>query len=94
MAEGCYKLGDLFKKGVGCEANAETAYRWYKRACELSEKEDPVIWGSAALRLASCHEDGFGCEQSFAKAGEWYERAATGLEIAVRAGDWYYETLC
>ena len=91
MAEGCYKLGDMYKHGMGCNPNAQLAFRWYARACELSYDDEPAIWGSAALRLATCYENGFGCGQSFEVALGWYEKAVTGLEIAVRGGDWFYE---
>ena len=90
IAEGCYKFGDMYKHGVGCEPDATRAFAWYRRAFELGKRDMPVIWGSAALRLGDAYENGFGCEQSFERAHEWYKRAATGLEIAVNSGDWYY----
>ena len=91
IPEACYKLGDMYKHGTGCEPDAKEAFRWYVRASELAAREQPVILGSIALRLAGCYEEGFGCEQSFSRALEWYGKAVSGLECAVEAGDTWYE---
>ena len=91
LAEGCYKLGDLYKAGVGCAPDEGQAFVKYAEACRLARTDPPVIWGSAALRLATCFENGCGCPQDFSDALRWYRRAQTGLEIAVNDGDWYYE---
>ena len=91
IPEACYKLGDLYKHGTGCEADAAEAFRWYVRASELAVREQPVILGSIALRLAGCYEEGFGCTHDFERALEWYEKAVSGLEVAVGNGDTWYE---
>ena len=91
IPEACYKLGDMFKHGMGCEADANEAFRWYVRASELSAQESPVILGSVALRLAGCYEEGFGCEQDFELALKWYRRSVAGLDAAVDAGETWYE---
>ena len=94
VAEACYKLGDLLREGRGCEIDLAEAFEWYKRAYALGRDEHPVIWGSAALRLGRAYEEGEGCQQSFRQARTWYERASTGLGIAVRAGEtWYNKAL-
>lgn len=94
IAEACYKLGDLYKRGTGCSPDAAEAFRWYARASELAVREDPVILGSIALRLAGCYEEGFGCGQDFARALEWYRKAVAGLEFAVENGEtWYGKAL-
>ena len=87
----CYKLGDLYKHGTGCEANAAEAFRWYVCASELATRERPVILGSIALRLGGCYEDGFGCTQDFSRALAWYQKAVAGLEAAVEGGEVWYE---
>lgn len=90
IAEACYKLGDLLRDGRGCDVDFDEAFEWFVRAYDLGKFEAPVVWGSAALRLGRAFEEGEGCIQSFDKALVWYERAATGIDIAVRAGeDWY-----
>ena len=89
--ESCYKVGDMLKHGRGCEVNLEAAKRMYERAYELGKSVDPVLWGAAALRLGNCYEEGLGCDPDFSRALFWYEKAETGLEIAVKAGNWYYE---
>lgn len=91
IAEACYKLGDLYKHGTGCEPDAAAAFRWYVKASELAVREPPVVLGSIALRLAGCYEEGLGCRQSFERALEWYEKAVSGLEFAVEAGETWYE---
>ena len=91
LPEATYKLGDMYKHGIGCEAGAAEAFRCYMRAFDLGKNEHPVIWGSTALRLGDAYENAFGCEQSFAQALKWYEQAVTGLEIAVREGEWFYK---
>ena len=91
MPEATYKLGDLHKRGCGCEASLAEAFRCYERAFELGRDDEPVVWGSIALRLGDAYENAIGCEQSFAKALKWYEQAVTGLEIAVNSGEWFYK---
>lgn len=94
IPEACYKLGDMYKKGIGCEPDAAAAFRWYAQASQLAEHERPVVLGSIALRLADCYEEGFGCEQDFARALEWYEKAVAGLDFAVDNGEtWYAKAL-
>ena len=82
--------GRYYDEGMGCVADPGEAFRWFREAYELGQRERPVIWGSAALRLGQACEEGEGCEQSFEEARTWYERAETGLEIAVRGGDSWY----
>ncbi len=89
--ESCYKVGDMLKHGRGCEVDLEAAKKMYERAFELGKSDDPVLWGAAAFRLGNCYEEGLGCEPDFSRALSWYEKAETGLEIAVKAGNWYYE---
>lgn len=91
LAEATYKLGDMHKRGAGCNPDAAEAFRCYRRAFEQGKGDHPVVWGSVALRLADCYENAFGCEQSFEKSLKWYEQAVTGLDIAVREGEWFYD---
>lgn len=91
IPEACYKLGDLYKHGTGCERSPRDAFGWYSRAAELAQFQRPVILGSIALRLGECFEEGLGCAQDFRLALEWYRRAVSGLGAAVEAGDSWYE---
>lgn len=91
LAEACYKLGDLLREGRGCTCDPAEAFAWFMKAYELGTSERPVVWGSAALRLGRAYEEGEGCEQSFESARNWYERATTGLGIAVRGGERWYQ---
>ncbi len=89
--DACYKVGDMLKNGMGCDVDLVSAFDYYERAYELGKAYAPVLWGSAAFRLATCYEEGEGIKQSFEKAHEWYEIAVAGLESAVNAGDWFYK---
>jgi TPR repeat protein len=89
-AEACYKLGDMYSAGRGCERNDKDAFFLFERAFKLGQNEEPSIWGSAALRLANCYENGTGCKHDFSQALNWYAKAETGLEITVRSGNSYY----
>lgn len=89
-AEACYKLGDLYKRGVGCEPDAAEALRWYMHAFELKDGMPPHVWGSIALRLGDAYENGIGCEFDLEKALDWYRKAETGLDIGVRSGEAFY----
>lgn len=91
IAEGCYKLGDMYKIGMGCDPDGREAFRWYTRASELAKHEHPVIIGGIALRLAQCYEDGIGCDVDFARALNWYKQAVAGIEFAVDRGETWYE---
>lgn len=92
IPEACYKLGDLYRDGIGCDPDASSAYSWYLRASQLAlDGDTPVVLGSIALRLAECFEEGFGCEQSFSCALQMYRHAADALEFAVENGEPWYE---
>lgn len=92
IPEACYKLGDMYKNGVGCDPDAVSAYEWYIRASKLAmDGEDPVILGSIALRLAECFEEGFGCDQDFSCALQMYQHAVRALGVAVESGETWYE---
>lgn len=89
-AEACYKLGDMHKRGTGCNANPLKAFECYAKAFELSSKERPTVWGSSALRLADAYENGLGCEPDLEKALRYYQQAEVGLDVAVRSGEHFY----
>lgn len=89
-AEACYKLGDMYKRGVGCKADASEAFAWYAKAFELGDDYQASVWGSAALRLGDAYANAFGCEHSFEQALRYYRQAEIGLDIAVRSGDHFY----
>ena len=92
--QSCYSVGDMLRSGRGCEPDLKEAFAWYQKAYQLGLKDSPVVWASAALRLARCYEEGEGVTHSFQEALDWYDRAVTGLEIAVRRGQhWYRNSL-
>lgn len=81
----------MYKRGIGCEANASEAFAWYAKAFELSGKEQPSVWESATFRLGDAYEHGFDCEQSFEKALQYCQQAEIELDIAVRSEDYFYK---
>ena len=94
ICEACYKLGDMYKRGIGCEPDAQSAFEWYKRASKSLEGESPVVMGSVALRLGECYEEGIGGPVRFGHALVWYSKAVDCLSVAVDAGeDWYEKAL-
>lgn len=91
IAEGFYKLGDVYKNGIGCEADQQQAYRCCVQAKEHDNGRAAYLTGSIALRLAKCLEEGMGCEHDFKQALKEYETAEHFLDAAVCSGDWYYK---
>ena len=89
--EACYKLGDLVRRGEGCEPSLTRAFELYQRAWDLGRMSDPAVWASAALRLGNACEYGEGCEQDFDRALGWYHHAEVGLGIAVEGGATWYK---
>ena len=90
LAEACYKLGDCYKNGTGCEVDERAAYLSYEKAAACKDIDAPYLIGSIALRLAGCLEEGIGCEHDFHRALKQYERAEEYLDAAVSFGDTYY----
>lgn len=90
LAEACYKLGDCYRHGTGCDIDEREAFLSYEKAVKNDDGDTEYQTGSIALRLAGCFEEGIGCEHDFKRALEYYERAEKFLEAAVAAGDSYY----
>lgn len=91
--EATYKFGDMYKKGIGCQVDLKKAYDYYSKAYEQSQSESPVVFGSAALRLAQSYERGEGCKINLNKALDFYERALYGLEVARNDTSFYEKPL-
>lgn len=83
-------LGDMHKRGTGCNADPLKAFECYAKAFEPSGKERPTVRGSSALRLAGAYENGLGCEPDLEKALRYYQQAEVGLDVAVRSGEHFY----
>ncbi len=92
LCEGCYKLGDMYRYGIGCTQDAENAFNWYMKAMRNPQQlYSPVLAGSIMLRLGECYEDALGCEKNLLFATVMYKNAVEQLEKAVDAGDSWYE---
>jgi TPR repeat protein len=89
------KAGDLVVKTDPSEAGAERALGMWRKAFELSRDTPyPVVWGSAAIRIAGAYERGRGTSRDLDRALSWYRIAEAGLDAAVREGEeWYRRQL-
>lgn len=95
LPEAFYKLGDCYKKGIGCDVDEHKTFLSYVQAAKHDEGDVDYLSGSIALRLAGCYEEGIGCNHDFRRALEQYETAEKYLDAAVSAGDSYYKgALC
>ena len=92
-AEALYKLGDMFNRGKGIEADKSVAYKLYERSFEESEHNAPVR-AQAALRVAKivgnpdCTD--LGATFDPLRALQLYQVAEYGLRIDISNGLTYY----
>ncbi len=89
-AEACYKLGDLCKRGVGCEADPEKAFAWYTRAFELKDGMPPHVWGSIALRWPTHTRTASAARSTPKRRWSGTRRRKPGLDIGVRSSAHFY----
>jgi len=72
-----YDLGRMAADGLGCEADADEAYRWYEKALAVfhfSEEEKP--WKYTEYRIGKMYAAGLGTEQDFLQAADWLTLSA------------------
>ena len=65
-------LGRMATDGLGCDADADEAHRWYKKALAVfhaAEEEKP--WKYTEYRIGKMYAAGLGTEQDDEKAAEW-----------------------
>jgi hypothetical protein len=73
-AEAQMTVGQIFEKGVGQQADYQSALVWYKKAADQGNAQ-------AQLNLGHLYEQGLGVAKDPAAAMQWY-RKATGLDAA------------
>ena len=72
-----YDLGRMTADGLGCEADAEEAYRWYEKALAVfhaAEEEKP--WKYTEYRIGKMVAAGHGTEQDYLQAADWLTLSA------------------
>lgn len=83
--ESQFLCGQMFRRGMGVEANDKTALSWYKRAAGQGHLEGQMACGSI-------YEEGRGTEIDLKRALSWYERAAKQgcVDAQLKCGYMYY----
>jgi TPR repeat protein len=72
-----YDLGRMSADGLGCEADADEAYRWYEKALAVfhrAEEEKP--WKYTEYRIGKMVAAGLGVEQDYLQAADWLTLSA------------------
>lgn len=72
-----YDLGRMSADGLGCEADADAAYRWYEKALAVfhtAEEEKP--WKYTEYRIGKMVAAGLGTEQDYLQAADWLTLSA------------------
>lgn len=83
--EAQFLCGQMYRRGIGTEANDRSALIWYKRAAKQGHL-------SGQLACASIYEDGRGTEIDLKRSLSWYEQAAKqgSVEAQLKCGYMYY----
>lgn len=83
--EAQFLCGQMYRRGIGTEANDKAALIWYKRAAKQGHL-------SGQLACASIYEDGRGTEIDLKRSLSWYEQAAKqgSVEAQLKCGYMYY----
>jgi len=84
-AESQFLCGQMYRRGVGAEANDKLALNWYKRAAKQGHLGGQMACGSI-------YEEGRGTEVDLKRALSWYEQAAKqgSIEAQLKCGYMYY----
>ena len=70
-------LGRMSADGLGCEADAGKAYRWYEKALAVfhaAEEEKP--WKYTEYRIGKMYAAALGTEQNYLQAADWLTLSA------------------
>ncbi|NCC07657.1 MAG: sel1 repeat family protein [Clostridia bacterium] len=72
-----YDLGRMAADGLGCEADAEEAYRWYEKALAVFHgAEEEKAWKYTEYRIGKMYAAGIGTEQDYLQAVDWLTLSA------------------
>ncbi len=70
-------LGRMAADGLGCEANADEAYRWYEKALAVFHgAEEENAWKYTEYRIGKMYATGLGTEQDCLQAVDWLTLSA------------------
>lgn len=83
--ESQFLCGQMYRRGVGVDANDKLALSWYKRAARQGHL-------GGQLACASIYEEGRGTEIDLKRALSWYEQAAKQgcVDAQLKCGYMYY----
>lgn len=84
-AESQFLCGQMYRRGVGAEANDKQALNWYRRAAGQGHME-------AQMACGSIYEEGRGTAIDLKRALGWYERAAKqgSVDAQLKCGYMYH----
>lgn len=84
-AESQFLCGQMYRRGVGVEANDKLALNWYKRAAKQGHLGGQMACGSI-------YEEGRGTAVDLKRALSWYEQAAKQgcVDAQLKCGYMYY----
>lgn len=72
-----YDLGRMSADGLGYEADAGEAYRWYEKALAVFHAaEDEKPWKYTEYRIGKMYAAGLGTEQDYLQAADWLTLSA------------------
>ena len=72
-----YDLGRMSADGLGCEADAHEAYRWYEKALAVFHTaEEKKPWKYTEYRIGKMVAAGLGTEQDYLQAADWLTLSA------------------
>lgn len=72
-----YDLGRMAADGLGCEADADEAYRWYEKALAVFHgAEEEKAWKYTEYRIGKMYAAGLGTEQDYLQAVDWLTLSA------------------
>lgn len=66
-AQAQFRLGMMYRKGVGVAKNCEKAFKWLKKAAEQGHS-------NAQILLGTMYDSGEGVEQNEQEALKWYKK--------------------
>lgn len=86
-------LGRMAADGLGCDADADVAYRWYAKALAVfHDAESAEPWKYTEYRIGKMYAAGLGTEQDYEAAARWLILSANeGYQYAEHSlGGLYY----
>lgn len=72
-----YDLGRMVADGLGCDADAEEAHRWYAKALAgFHAAEESAPWKYTEYRIGKMYAAGLGTEKDYGQAARWLTLSA------------------